>query len=89
MLWIRITLMRRFLFDADPDPDPDPSVKKRLETLKKCKNLFDICKLMRIQIRFRIKLINFDADPNECGYGSGFLCDADADPEPQHWSKLY
>jgi hypothetical protein len=56
-------------FHPDPDPDLDPSFKKKVRTLEKCYNMLifhtfwlDIYKLMRI--RFRIQLVNIDADPD-------------------------
>jgi hypothetical protein len=57
--------------DADPDPDPDPCFQIKAQTFEMCPNRlifhtfwFVICKLMRIQARFRIQLITLNADPD-------------------------
>jgi hypothetical protein len=66
-------------FRHDSNPYPDPSFKKGSNPGKSAKigaySLFhtfwlNMCKLMRIRIRFLIQLMNFDADP-----------DADLDPD--------
>jgi hypothetical protein len=70
-------------FNLDADPDPDSSLQLKAQTLE-CLNTsifltiwagLVICKLMRIRIRFRMQLINVDADPH-------------ADSDPQNWYLL-
>ncbi len=81
------------------DPDPDPSFKKGSNPRNSAKigsysiYIFwlDICKLMRIRIRFRNQLINFDADPDfylmriRMGIQVIKMMRIVADLAPQHW----
>jgi hypothetical protein len=78
--------------DPHQDPDPDTSFKKMLKPLKKCINRLiptfwlDICKLMRIRMRFRNQLINLDADPDFYLIQVTKMMQilADSDPDPRH-----
>ncbi len=86
-------------FHPDSVPDPDPSFKIKAQILEKCSNRLVlhtwlvICKLMWIQLRFRIQLfilvqilfwLLFDADADP--YYK--MMRIDPDPDPLHWLEI-